>query len=115
MWRCSKCGEECEDSFDACWKCGTGQDGVPAEDFQPEPDDSSVPDPGPEAEAAEIAPAQAEGAVVDELVTIATYDLPAIAEIERHVLEEEGIQTFLADDNLVAMNWLLSNAIGGAS
>ncbi len=40
MWRCPGCGEEIEDSFDACWKCGTGQDGVPAEHFQPESDDS---------------------------------------------------------------------------
>ena len=21
MWKCKKCGEEIEDSFDACWKC----------------------------------------------------------------------------------------------
>ena len=23
MWTCQKCGEELEDSFDACWSCGT--------------------------------------------------------------------------------------------
>jgi hypothetical protein len=112
MWRCPSCSEEIEDGFDACWKCGTGQDGEPAEDFQPEPDDSSVP--GPEPEPSEPAPAEVEAAAVDELVTIATYDFPAIAEIERSVLDEEDIPAFLADDNLVATNWLLSNAVGGA-
>ena len=28
MWLCSKCGESVEDSFDACWKCGTSKEGV---------------------------------------------------------------------------------------
>jgi hypothetical protein len=49
-----------------------------------------------------------------DLVTIATYDLPAKAEVERLVLEQEGIQTYLADDNMVRLDWFLSNAIGGA-
>jgi hypothetical protein len=113
MWTCPHCSEEIEDSFDACWKCGTCQDGAPAEDFQPVADDPSVPDPGPGAETPECAPAGAEAASVDDLVTIATYDLPTKAAVERLALEEEGIPTFLDDDNLVAMDWLLSNAIGG--
>ena len=29
MWKCQKCGEEIEDTFDACWNCGTGRDGAP--------------------------------------------------------------------------------------
>jgi hypothetical protein len=32
-WTCSKCGESVEDSFDACWKCGTSWDGVADPDF----------------------------------------------------------------------------------
>ena len=28
MWKCKKCGEENEDSFESCWNCGTGYDGV---------------------------------------------------------------------------------------
>jgi len=27
MWKCPKCGELIEDSFDACWNCGIGKDG----------------------------------------------------------------------------------------
>ena len=27
MWICSKCRETVEDSFDACWKCGTTKEG----------------------------------------------------------------------------------------
>lgn len=26
-WKCQKCGEESEDSFDSCWNCGTGAGG----------------------------------------------------------------------------------------
>lgn len=33
MWTCIKCGERIEDRFDACWKCGTSQDGAPNMDF----------------------------------------------------------------------------------
>ena len=29
MWKCPKCKEECEDTFDSCWNCGTGRDGSP--------------------------------------------------------------------------------------
>lgn len=28
MWKCKKCGEKNEDSFDSCWSCGFGQDGT---------------------------------------------------------------------------------------
>ncbi|MDA3862045.1 MAG: hypothetical protein PF445_12560 [Melioribacteraceae bacterium] len=28
MWKCKKCNEEIEDSFDSCWKCGTEHSGV---------------------------------------------------------------------------------------
>ncbi len=31
MWTCTNCKEEIEDSFDSCWKCGTGKDGSPAD------------------------------------------------------------------------------------
>jgi hypothetical protein len=50
MWRCPKCGESIGDGFDACWKCGTAQDGTVAPGFQAEPNDPAVPDPGASAE-----------------------------------------------------------------
>jgi hypothetical protein len=28
MWKCKKCSEEIEDSFDSCWNCGVGKDGT---------------------------------------------------------------------------------------
>lgn len=35
MWNCQKCKEECEDTFDNCWNCGTGRDGsLPPEAFE---------------------------------------------------------------------------------
>lgn len=47
------------------------------------------------------------------LVTIATYDLAIRAETERLLLAQEGIQAFLTDEQVVATNWFLSNAVGG--
>jgi len=29
VWNCSKCAETIEDTFDACWNCGTSRDGSP--------------------------------------------------------------------------------------
>jgi hypothetical protein len=39
-------------------------------------------------------------------------DMPA-AFVERSALENAGIQCFLQDDNVVRMDWLWSNALGG--
>lgn len=47
------------------------------------------------------------------LVTIATFDQPAQARLAKNALDEEGIQSAISDENLVAMDWLLSNAVGG--
>lgn len=50
---------------------------------------------------------------MDKITTIATYSHPFQAEVDRQVLEQEGIRTFLADDNIVGANWLWSGAVGG--
>jgi membrane protease YdiL (CAAX protease family) len=50
---------------------------------------------------------------MDNLVTVATFDFPARAEAHKLFLEAEGIRTFLMDDNIVGMDWLISNAVGG--
>ncbi|MEF8787947.1 MAG: DUF2007 domain-containing protein [Planctomycetota bacterium] len=49
----------------------------------------------------------------EELVVIRSYSYAWEANVERGVLEEEGIPTFLEDDETVSMNWLYSNAVGG--
>ncbi len=35
MWRCPECDEEIEETFDACWACGTSREGVVDPMFQP--------------------------------------------------------------------------------
>jgi hypothetical protein len=39
-------------------------------------------------------------------------DLPD-ATLARGILEAAGIETFFADDNIVRMDWFISNAVGG--
>jgi hypothetical protein len=40
MWFCPNCGEQIDDVFEACWKCGTAQDGTLAAAFHAaDPDD----------------------------------------------------------------------------
>ena len=48
-----------------------------------------------------------------ELVTIGTYRETMEANLVRSRLEAEGIMCFLADEHLVQMNWLYSDAVGG--
>jgi hypothetical protein len=56
---------------------------------------------------------QAEAAGSDLPVVLRRYrDMPA-AFIEKSVLENAGIECFLQDDNVVRMDWLWSNAMGG--
>jgi hypothetical protein len=48
-----------------------------------------------------------------DLVTIRQFrDLPE-AILARGVLESAGIEAFLADDNIVRMDWFISNLVGG--
>jgi len=48
-----------------------------------------------------------------KLVTIQTFDKSVYAHIIKAKLESEGIECFLIDENIVTMNWFLSNAVGG--
>ncbi len=49
----------------------------------------------------------------DQIVTLRQFrDMPE-ALLAKGKLESAGIECFLADGNLVRMDWLLSNAIGG--
>ena len=48
-----------------------------------------------------------------DLVTIRQFrDLPE-AILARGMLESAGIESFLADDNIVRMDWFISNLVGG--
>ena len=48
-----------------------------------------------------------------ELVTIRNFrDLPE-ALLAQGRLESSGVESFLADDNMVRMDWLISNLLGG--
>jgi len=46
-------------------------------------------------------------------VTVATFSVPQQAHLARLRLESEEIDCFLIDENLVATDWLLANAVGG--
>ena len=49
----------------------------------------------------------------DDLITLWRYrDLPE-ALIAHSKLDAEGFDCFLADDNIVRLNWFISNAVGG--
>ena len=49
----------------------------------------------------------------DELVTVATFDNAVAARLTFNHVREAGLLAVLLDENTVATDWLLSNAIGG--
>jgi hypothetical protein len=44
MWRCPKCHEKVDDSFDVCWSCGTTPDGTEDPDFVTADEADPIPD-----------------------------------------------------------------------
>lgn len=53
-------------------------------------------------------------APIDEpLVTVATYNDPSLAHVDRVILEQQDFTPVVTDGNIVAMDWLYSNAVGG--
>jgi hypothetical protein len=108
MWKCSKCGENLKDVFEVCWSCGTTKDGTLDPHFL-DPEAHSA---APENQALEDMADDME-AEPEQMVTVAQCNLAAQAHAMRMRLEAAGIPVFLADELTVAMDWLLSNAIGG--
>jgi hypothetical protein len=51
-------------------------------------------------------------AMADDLVTIATFRFATEAEAARMLLEGEGIRAFLADAEVINMDWLIASAVG---
>ncbi len=48
-----------------------------------------------------------------ELVTVARFTYPTEAWLQKLLLDRAGLTSYVADENLVSMNWLYSNAVGG--
>ena len=47
------------------------------------------------------------------MITVGTFSKPEEAHLLRARLEAGGVRAFVQDENIVQMNWLYSNAIGG--
>jgi hypothetical protein len=110
MWNCPKCGERIDDVFDACWKCGTAQDGTLPADFQVEPGNPETHDPRAETdqpgELAADSAAAAGGLKNERIVELCA----AASAVEAHALcalfEEAGIRCRIVGETL-------GNAAGG--
>ncbi|NOS93770.1 MAG: hypothetical protein HOP30_17765 [Cyclobacteriaceae bacterium] len=48
-----------------------------------------------------------------DFVTIATYHDFTTASFDKQKLEEQGVDCYLADENTIAVQWTLMNALGG--
>jgi predicted Zn-ribbon and HTH transcriptional regulator len=91
MKHCPECGDEFEDWVKECPDCYVDLlDGPKPAVEKPQPHLSR-----------------------DELVTIASYSHAEEAYVVWTRLQSEGILSFVADDYMVTMNWLYSNAVGG--
>ncbi|MFO0848024.1 MAG: DUF2007 domain-containing protein [Gemmataceae bacterium] len=49
----------------------------------------------------------------DRMTVVAAFDIPVKAEIARLALDRAGIPAVIEDSEIVAMDWLLANAVGG--
>ncbi len=50
---------------------------------------------------------------LEKLITIRTYDKPIDAHLAKGYLENRGIPAYLADENIISLNPLYANAMGG--
>lgn len=50
---------------------------------------------------------------LERLVTVASFTSPWEAQLARARLEAEGIESMVADEHLVRLHWVISNAVGG--
>lgn len=108
MWKCPKCNETLPDGHDVCWLCGTTKAGVQDPHFLDPEAGLAAPENEPLEDLPDDFLSEREN-----MVTIAQCNKPAEAHALRLHLEAAGIPVFLADELTVAMDWLLSNAIGG--
>jgi hypothetical protein len=47
------------------------------------------------------------------LLTVEEYDNASLAQVDVFALEQSGIPCYLENETIVAMDWLMSNAVGG--
>ena len=50
---------------------------------------------------------------MNSLITIEEYDKNHLAQVAVFALEQAGIQCFLQNETIVAMDWFIANAVGG--
>jgi hypothetical protein len=104
MWNCPNCGEQIDDAFDACWKCGTAQDGTRAADFQPEPGDPETHDPraDPDPPDEQVADDPRNDRIVELCEAANAFEAHALCGL----LEEAGVRCRIVGETL-------GNAAGG--
>jgi hypothetical protein len=92
---CPKCRGEFQDWAEVCHVCHVPLvDRLPAvQHKQPSPDKPTP--------------------ISGDIITIARFSHPQEAHIFSSKLQSAGIPSFVADEYVVTMNWLYSNAIGG--
>ncbi len=83
---CHKCGFEYEGGITRCGKCNT--------ELKPEP-------------------LRKKKYVYKNLILLDSFTNVMDANLAKEALESEGIEAHLLGDDMVAVNWLLMNAIGG--
>src|SRR4051794_33319531 len=49
----------------------------------------------------------------EDFVTIASFQFPVEAHVAKGMLQSEGIEARILDENVIAINCLYSNALGG--
>ena len=101
MWRCPNCSEPIDDQFDACWKCGTAQEGTPAADVHAHPDDpvaTNVDSNGGSRESKEEPPPDHD--LYERLVEVCSASNVVEADGLCELLEEAGIRARVVGEGL---------------
>ena len=95
MWRCPKCRNKVDDSFEVCWSCGTTPEGVEDPDFLT----------ADEAEPIEDPPADLDLDTDDPLDDFAGTPLPELVEctIAANTIEAKFIADRLTEEGIPAL------------
>jgi hypothetical protein len=108
MWRCPKCQEQVEDSFDICWSCGTSIDGVEDPSFVTADDQDAIEEPAVDLDGPFEDPlADFAGTPMPELVACYMASNTVEAKFVADRLMEQGIPAVAdrQDINMVMGGW----------